>query len=279
VFATLSDRDLLSQPELRVALPPVAATRSVVASMSRVVLFMVAGAMPVLSIPLYIAGVITVHTSAIFLVVPLALAAAFLIARRSPEGTWALRGVVAGLLGVTAYDALRIPLVLLGIWPDFIPRLGGWILNTPGDNLALGYFWRYLGDGAGISMSFFVFCAVLAGIRPALVTSRPVLLSVAYGIFIWSGLLFTVAVLPRGGELFALNPVSFCLSGIGHLIYGSVLGLVLRRTIARSAVVRAASDEPMTAVSTPGAPRSVSWEVYPVETARFGLEALPDRAA
>jgi hypothetical protein len=236
VFATLSAPYLLSRPEPRVALTPTDATRSAVASTSRVALLMTAGAMPVLSIPLYIAGVITVHTSAIFLVTPLTLTAAFLMARRSPESTWALRGVIAGLLAVTAYDMLRIPLVLLDIWPDFIPRLGGWIMNAPGDNVALGYSWRYLGDGAGIAMSFFVFCAVLAGIRPTLVTSRPVLLSVAYGIFIWSGLLFTVAVLPRGGELFTLNPVNFCLSGIGHLIYGSVLGLVLRRTIARSAL-------------------------------------------
>src|SRR5205814_10672037 len=32
-------------------------------------------------------------------------------------------------------------------WPDFIPRLGGWILGTGVPNPIVGYLWRYLGGG------------------------------------------------------------------------------------------------------------------------------------
>ncbi|GAA1027926.1 MULTISPECIES: hypothetical protein [Amycolatopsis] len=191
-----------------------------------------AGTAPVLSISLYVFGVLPMTVAAAFLVIPLALTAAVLILRRSPEAVWAGRGVVAGCFAVTAYDAVRLPLVATNVWPDFIPRMGGWVLGTYTNEVFVGYVWRFLGDGGGIGCAYFLFIGALAVVRPKLVAGRPVALSVGYGIFIWTGLLVTVVVAPRGEELlFALTPASFSLSLLGHLIYGGVLGVFLRAVV------------------------------------------------
>jgi hypothetical protein len=191
---------------------------------------MLAGAAPVSAIPVFVLGWVSLVHEALFWVVPMALVAAALMVRGSAEGRWALRGFVAGLLAVFAYDAVRMPLVWSGIWPDFIPRLGGWIVGSGGTDTAVGYTWRWIGDGGGIGLSYFVFCALALSIRPAFVTARPVLLSIGYGIFIWSGLMATVGLTGQGEKLlFALTPASLALSLLGHLVYGAVLGLCLRR--------------------------------------------------
>lgn len=197
----------------------------------RVSLLMVSGAMPVGAIPLYVLGWISMTDAALFCVLPLTLLAIGLMVHRSPEAVWASRGVAAGLLAVFAYDGVRMPLVWAKIWPDFIPRLGG-AISGGGSNALIGYTWRYVGDGGGIGLSFFVFCSAVMAVRPTLVTRRPVVVSVGYGVFIWSGLLATVELPARGQELlFHVTPASFVLSLVGHLIYGTVLGLCLRRQI------------------------------------------------
>jgi hypothetical protein len=153
----------------------------------------------------------------------------------SVEGRWAIHGAVAGLVAVFAYDAVRMPLVWRGVWPDFIPRIGGWVTGST-ENAAVGYAWRYLGDGAGIGLAYFAFCGLVMAKRPGLVTRCPIMLSIGYGVFIWSGLIASVAVPPRGqAMLFALTPTSVALSLLGHLIYGSVLGAFLRVRASRLA--------------------------------------------
>src|SRR5688500_20371075 len=88
-----------------------------------------AGAMPVLSIPLAVMGALSMTTQALYLVIPLSLLTVALILQDSPESAWAVRGLIAGLAAVTAYDAVRIPLALNDVWPAFIPHRGGWILG------------------------------------------------------------------------------------------------------------------------------------------------------
>lgn len=186
--------------------------------------------MPVTSIPLFIMGVMSMTSLALFVVIPLALLTVCLIVQKSPEATWAGKGLIAGLVAVAAYDGVRIPLVITNVWPDFIPRLGGWIVGSDGqDDAFVGYVWRLLGDGAGMGMAYFCFCGLVLSIRPAYITAHPILLSIGAGIFIWAGLVATL-FLPRGTELlFPLTPLSFALSLLGHLVYGFVLGLFLRR--------------------------------------------------
>ena len=203
----------------------------------RAKLLFLAGTMPVLSVALYVFGVLPMTDAAMFAVIPLTLISTALILRRSPEARWALRGIGAGLVAVAAYDSVRLPMVFAHIWPDFIPRMGGWILGSSHPSILVGYTWRLLGDGGGIGMAFFVFCGVVCTIRPKFVTGAPMLLSIGYGIFVWTGLLVTVVVAPHGQQLlFRLSPTSFGLSLLGHLIYGSVLGLYLRRAVARDQI-------------------------------------------
>jgi len=201
-------------------------------TMLRVSVLLAAGAAPVLSISLYVFGLMPMTIAAACLVFPLAALAIILVIKGSPEAAWAARGFAAGLLAVTAYDTARLPLVWLNVWPDFIPRLGGWLIDSTTPNAPLGYLWRYVGDGGGIGVAFFVSCGVLIQFFPGLIISHPVRLATCYGIFVWTGLIATIAVAPRGEQLlFALTPASLGLSLLGHLIYGSVLGVSLRRHI------------------------------------------------
>ncbi len=203
------------------------------AAMARTALLMLAGALPVSSIVLFVLGWLPMWAAALFLVLPFTVVTVVLIAAGSPEAVWAARGIVAGLAAVFCYDAVRMPLVWLNVWPDFIPRIGGWVVGADRPNAVVGYAWRYVGDGAGIGMAYFAFCGVMLTVFPRLIAARPVAISIGYGIFIWSGLLATVVLPPRGEQLlFRLTPASFALSLLGHLIYGGVLGLVLRRYVA-----------------------------------------------
>jgi len=199
---------------------------------TRVAVLMTAGALPVSAIPLYVLGLVPMTYSALAVVV-LMLVKAVLIRQGSAEGWWAGRGMAAGLVAVTAYDALRLPMsYLVGVWPDFIPRIGGWIVGSNHANAPIGYLWRYLGDGGGIAVAFFVLCGALLNVRPTLVRSHPMALALGYGVFIWLGLIATVVLPPRGEEmLFVPTAVILALSLLGHLIYGAVLGIFLSRHV------------------------------------------------
>ncbi|WP_131749515.1 hypothetical protein [Frankia sp. Cppng1_Ct_nod] len=224
----------VSSPFTRVLLAPESGLLRRPASLMRVGILMTAGALPVLSIPLYIFGLLPISASARFLVLPLVIIVLAMTLHRSEESRWAVWGLVAGLIAVTAYDALRMPMVFTGIWPDFIPRLGGWIIGDVPTNIPVGYAWRYVGDGGGIGMAFFVMCGVIGVWRFPALARRPIQLGIGYGIFIWSGLVGTIALSARGAELlFPLSPQSLGLSFAGHLIYGSVLGLYLQRVLAK----------------------------------------------
>ncbi|HEU0101210.1 MAG TPA: hypothetical protein VFR07_02740 [Mycobacteriales bacterium] len=103
-------------------------------------------------------------------------------------------------------------------------------------------------------MAFFVFCAVVLAIRPGLVTAHPVALAIGYGVFVWSGLLGTVVLLPRGRELMIpISATGVCLTLVGHLIYGTVLGLFLRRAADdRAGAGRFKAADPLGQARIPG---------------------------
>ena len=208
--------------------------RRLIASASQVIVLTIAGAAPVLSIPLFILGIVDIHQAALFFISPLAIITLILFLTRSVEATWALRGMIAGLLAVTAYDAMRMPFVLAKIWPDFIPRLGGWVTGLGGDEYLVGYLWRYPGDGGGMGMVFFLGCAIV-GIRKGTLLGKYVIaLGIGYGIFVWSGLIATVAFTDKGSTLlFPMSRTTLLLSLLGHLIYGFVLAYCYRRVIDR----------------------------------------------
>lgn len=207
---------------------------TLVYSLLRVAVFVVAGASPVLAISVHTFGILSLYDAARFLVLPAAAIAIVLCLLKVPETPVVVQGLLAGLAGVLAYDGARIPFVLAGIWPDFIPQLGSWILgDANGTNLVVGYTWRWIGDGGGMAIVFAMGCALLSWRRHLVVTG------VCYGIFVWSGLMGTILLSGSGSELlFPITPVNFVASLAGHLIYGSVLGWtygrLLRRADARS---------------------------------------------
>ncbi len=151
------------------------------ARLGRAAFLLTAGALPVSAIPVYVLGWLPMTYAAAFFSVPAGVVAATIMVGGSAEGAWALRGFAAGLLAVLAYDSVRMPLVWTNVWPDFIPRLGAWIVGDAGPNAFVGYTWRYLGDGGGMGLSYFVVCSVVLSLRPQLLTARPVLASVATG--------------------------------------------------------------------------------------------------
>lgn len=194
-------------------------------------LYFVCGAMPVSVIPVSVLGLLTMHQAALYLVIPVTIAAFLIMTFRIEPISWVVHGFRAGLCAVAAYDAVRIPFVIAGIWPDFFGRLGQAITNSDHQNIVVGYLWRYLGDGGGIGLAWFVSVALFWRFAGPIVAHHPIAASVGFGVFIWSGLIFTVGVLPGGYTLFKLTPTNFLLSLVGHLVYGFVLGLFMAKQV------------------------------------------------
>lgn len=207
--------------------------RPALRSTGRMALFAVAAGLPVLSISAHVFGIVTIYWAARYVVLPAMLLALVLVLAEVPEATVVKQGAVAGLIAVAAYDFTRLPFVLLGLWADFIPRVGGWVVVNEGFPIlhaVLGYTWRYIGNGLGIGVFFFLACSLFQ------VRRHFVPLAVAYGVFVWSGLMATVVLAERGQKLlFAITPLSVTVSLTGHLVYGLVLGLIKARVARREA--------------------------------------------
>ncbi len=205
------------------------------AGLLRVGLHLLLAALPLLAISAHVFGLITMNWSAALLVVPLATAiVALSIFAPHPEERVILHGFLWGMLACALYDVFRLDTVyMLGWWADFIPTMGTWIVGDGASRTAgawVGYLWRYLGDGGGIGVTFFV-GAAFVGLhrRPP---KQVVGAAVAFAVFpVWAGLIATVWLAPRGQSMmFPLTPVTVTLSLIGHLIFGLILGLGFVKT-------------------------------------------------
>jgi hypothetical protein len=205
------------------------------AGLLRVGLHLLLAALPLLAISAHVFGLITMNWSAALLVVPLATAiVALSVFAPHPEERVILHGFLWGMLACALYDVFRLDTVyMLGWWADFIPTMGTWIIGNGASKTAgawVGYLWRYLGDGGGIGVTFFVGAAFLGLHRrpPRQVVGA----AVAFAVFpVWAGLIATVWLAPRGQSMmFPLTPVTITLSLIGHLIFGLIMGLGFVRT-------------------------------------------------
>ena len=205
------------------------------AGLLRVGLHLLLAALPLLAISAHVFGLITMNWSAALLVVPLATAiVALTMFAPHPEERVILHGFVWGMVACALYDVFRLDTVyMLGWWADFIPTMGTWIIGDGASKTAgawVGYLWRYLGDGGGIGVTFFVGAAFLGLHRRP--PRQVVAAAVAFAVFpVWAGLIATVWLAPRGQTMmFPLNPVTVTLSLIGHLIFGLIMGLGFVRT-------------------------------------------------
>ncbi|HEX2289147.1 MAG TPA: hypothetical protein VHH53_02895, partial [Pseudonocardiaceae bacterium] len=185
--------------------------------------------LPLLAISAQVFGLVSMNTTAALVIIPLAATLAVLaVFAPHPTDRIVGRGLVSGMVACVVYDIFRLDTVyLLGWWDDFIPTMGTWITDgaETRSGAVVGYLWRYVGDGGGIGIAFFI-VALAVGLHQRC-RRDVVLAAVAFAVFpVWTGLIATVALAPRGEQLmFPLTATTVSLSLIGHLIFGLVLGL------------------------------------------------------
>ncbi len=193
------------------------------------------GFAPITALALAVIGVGTLPIGTLLLVIPAVIVALVMGVVSPAYGKLMLRGFLMGIIAVTCYDAVRLPFILAGLWSDFVPRIGGWLLSDGQRHVAVGYLWRYLGNGGGMGMAFVAAFSLIRqslpqNLRLGLDAKRLSQIGVTFGVFIWLCLLATLKISPRGEEmLFVLNLKSFILSLIGHIVYGFTLGRLVTR--------------------------------------------------
>lgn len=196
--------------------------------MARMMLVLLLTAMPILGISVDVSGLVSQGTTSIVLIVLTALLGTLVVFAPHRIDMIVGRGLIAGMVACIVYDGARLFAVhVLGLMGDFIPTMGSFVTGEPdtAGSAAVGYIWRYIGDAGGLGVAFFVVAYALGIDRWRNVYA--VLASVAFAVFpTWAGLMATVALLPRGEEMmFDLNPATFIITLVGHLIFGFFLGL------------------------------------------------------
>ena len=226
---------------------------------ARLMLVVALSSLPILAISAHVFGLMSERTTAVLVILPLAgaTAAVFAFAPHRTDGIIG-RGLVVGMVACGVYDAFRLFAVYaLGLMGDFIPTMGTWVTGNPDihDGAVVGYIWRYIGDGGGLGVAFFVVAFVVGLDRWSNRPHRVVLAAVGYAVFpVWAGLIGTVALAPHGEELmFRLTPNTVTITLIGHVIFGLVLGLGFLRAAERFQLPASAAEHrsEMLAVAQP----------------------------
>ncbi len=193
--------------------------------LARVNVHLAVASVPVLAISAHVFWLVSLRTVALFILLPLVAALAIcVVARPDRSDRVVLAGFMWGLVACAGYDALRLPTVYAAHWwTDFFPAVGGWAVGG-NSSFLVGYLWRYVGDGGGIAVAFFVLAATLGagawGFR------RTMGFALAYAVCpVWTGLVLTDLLAPGGRQLFPMSFAPLALSLAGHLIFGAVLGL------------------------------------------------------
>lgn len=195
---------------------------------ARVLLVLLLSSMPILGISIDVFGLVSQSTTSIVVIALCGVLGAIIAFAPHRIDMIVGRGLIAGMVACIVYDAARLFAVhVLGLMGDFIPVMGSWVTGEPDTaaDAAVGYIWRYIGDGGGLGVAFFVVAFALGIDRWSSV--RAVLAAVGFAVFpTWAGLMATVALAPRGQEMmFPLNAATITITLVGHLIFGLVLGL------------------------------------------------------
>jgi len=195
---------------------------------ARVMLVLVLASMPILGISVDVFGLVSQSTTSVVVIALCAVLGVLVTFAPHRLDMIVGRGLIAGMVACIVYDGARLFAVhVLGLMGDFIPVMGSWVTGEPDTtgSAAVGYVWRYIGDGGGLGVAFFVVAFALGIDRWKSVYA--VLASVGFAVFpTWAGLMATVALAPRGEEMmFPLNVATVTITLVGHLIFGLVLGL------------------------------------------------------
>jgi len=140
-----------------------------------------------------------------------------------------LRGFLLGLTAVSLYDVTcRFPFMAMGVWHDFIPKIGNYLLHREHVQWWVGYLWRYAGNGGGMGLAFYAAYPLLRKRVPA------VRAGLVYGVGIFCCLLITIYLSPSGRTyLFDPTPFTATLGLLGHIVFGLTLGFGTQQSLAR----------------------------------------------
>lgn len=180
------------------------------------------GFAPITSLALALFGVAPLHVSTLVFVLPATCGAVLLGVRYPVYGRLALRGFAVGIVAVLVYDSTRVPGIISGSWPDFIPNIGALLLQREEGHTLLGYAWRWLGNGAGMGMAFFMAYPLVSRRLPVWPAG------LFFGVVVWACLMGTLVFAPGAqAQLFWLTPFTATFSLFGHLVFGGMLALVM----------------------------------------------------
>jgi hypothetical protein len=176
------------------------------------------GMLPVSAIALHVMGLIDLFTfyPVIILLYSLVI---FLSLNKPKLRKRILIGWLSGIIAVSFYDISRLPFMAMG-WDDFIPKIGGWLIGEE-EEFTLGYLWRYIGNGGGLGITFFVLLSFLKERK------NYILRGVLFGLFICLSLDLTLLISPQSETLmFEITPLTIIGGTVGHIVYGLTLGLL-----------------------------------------------------
>jgi hypothetical protein len=141
-----------------------------------------------------------------------------------------VRGFLLGLTAVSLYDVTcRFPFMAMGVWHDFIPKIGNYLLHREHVHWWVGYLWRYIGNGGGMGLAFYAAYPLLRR------RVQAVHAGVIYGVGIFCCLLITIYLSPSGRiYLFDPTPLTATLGLLGHIVFGFTLGFGTQQSLARS---------------------------------------------
>jgi hypothetical protein len=181
-------------------------------------LFLCMGFVPIGSLCIALFGVIPLHLSAKFAVLPMLGFVIWLGLRYPQLGRLALLGFLAGMIATGVYDMVRFTFVWTFALSDPIPVIGRLALMDDAAHPFWGYLWRFVGNGGAMGMAF------------AMLPWKNARAGMTYGTLICFCLFATLVFAPGAQQmLFPLNLVTAPMALIGHLVYGSVLGYLMYR--------------------------------------------------
>jgi len=156
---------------------------------ARVMLVLLLSSMPILGISVDVFGLVSQSATSVVVIALTAVLATIVVFAPHRIDMIVGRGLIAGMVACIVYDGARLFAVhVLGLMGDFIPVMGSWVTGEPNTtgSAAVGYVWRYIGDGGGLGVAFFVVAFTLGIDRWKNVYA--VLASVAFAAFpTWPG--------------------------------------------------------------------------------------------
>ena len=176
------------------------------------------GMLPVSAIAFHVMGLVDLFS--FYPVVILLYSLIIFLSLNKPElRKRILIGWLSGIIAVSFYDISRLPFMAMG-WEDFIPKIGGWLTGEQ-EEFTLGYLWRYIGNGGGLGITFFIIISFLKQRK------NYILPGLIFGLFIVLCLDLTLLISPESESLmFEITSLTIVGGTVGHVVYGVTLGLL-----------------------------------------------------